>query len=119
MQLAVQERKKLSLKCGWVEEKALDLVRDVYSPLPLIVDAVLSDVEGEQEEVVFQTPKTPSYIPSHEPPPFMFGPPDTSQECVEEALFLSTPKTLSYVPSTMDASPSSSASTSPLPQVPP
>ena len=120
MKLAVQERKKLCLKRGWVEEKVLDLVRDVYSPLPIIVDAVLSDVEDEQEEVVFLTPKTPSYTPSHdEPPPFTFSPPDNSQEYVKEALFLSTPKTPSYVPSTMDASASSSAPASPLPQVPP
>lgn len=78
-QLAVQERKKLCLKRGWVEEKALDLVCDVYYPLPIIVDAVLSDVEDEQEEVVFQTHKTPSYIASHDgPPPFMISPPDTS-----------------------------------------
>ena len=118
MKLAVQERKKLCLKRGWVEEKVLDLVRDVYSPLPIIVDAVVSDVEGEQEEVVFLTPKTPSYIPSHEePPPFTFSPHDTSQEYAEEALFLSTPKTPSYVPSTIDASASSSAPASPLPQV--
>ena len=118
MKLAVQERKKLCLKRGWVEEKVLDLVRDVFSPLPIIVDAVLSDVKREQEEVVFLTPKTPSYIPSHEePPPFTFSPPDTSQEYAEEALFLSTSKTLSYVPSTMDANASSSAPASPLPQV--
>ena len=120
IQLAVQERKKMCLKCGWVEEKALDIVRDVYSPLPIIVDAVLSNVEDEQEEVVFQTPKTPSYIVSHdEPPPFIFSPPNTSQEYAAEALFLLTPKAPSYVPSTMDASPSSRASASPLPQAPP
>ena len=40
LRVAVEERKKHCLERGWVEPACVDRVRDVYSPLPIIVVAV-------------------------------------------------------------------------------
>ena len=129
LQLAVEERKKLCLQRGWVEPACANLVRDVYSPLPTIVDVsnfndcnsdrpVLTppntkdDTDGDDDALCI-TPNTPSY---DEPQP-MLSPP-RSHESVEydDQEMVLTPKTPSYVPST-DGS-SASVCPSPLLRLP-
>ena len=133
LQLAVEERKKLCLQHGWVEPACANLVRDVYSPLPMIVDLsnfndcnsdrpVLAppdtkDDTDDDDDALFITPKTPSYVPPNDVPQPMLSPP-TSQESVEydDREMVLTPKTPSYVPST-DGS-SASVCPSPLLRLP-
>ena len=77
LQLAVEERTKLCLQRGWVEPACANLVRDIYSPLPMIGDVsnfndcnsdrpVLTppgtkDDTDDDDDALFITPKTPSY----------------------------------------------------------
>ena len=92
-------------------------MRDVYSLLPLIVDAsnyndcnndrpVLTPPEinhgtDDDDDALFFTPKTPSYVLSNDEPQPTFSPP-SSQESVDydDQEMVLTPKTLSYVPLT-------------------
>ena len=116
LQLAVEERKKLCLQRGWVEPACANLVRDVYSPFPLIGDVsnfndcnsdrpVLTppdtkDDTDDDDDALFTTQKTPSYVPSNDEPQPMLSPP-TNQESVEydDREMVLTPKTRCYVPS--------------------
>ena len=86
------------MKRGLVDPRYVNSVRDVYSPLPVVVEGsnqnmsrpTASNNDGN-------TPKTPSYKPPEDTHQPMFTPP-TSQEAVEsenEDLFI-TPKTSCY-----------------------
>ena len=88
-QLAVEERKKLCLKRGWVEMACMNCVCNLYSPLPIIVDAsnfnycnshqaMLTPPEINQgtdddNDVLFLMPITPSYVPYNDEPQPMFS----------------------------------------------
>lgn len=116
LQVAVEERKKLCLERGWVQRSCVDCVRDVYSPLPVIVGvANLSDSNSDRpmrppevevarsrddtegdDDVSLDIPKTPSYEPF--PDPLVVFTPPTSQDAAEydsDELFVA-PKTPSY-----------------------
>ena len=118
LQAAIERRKKVCLERGWVESACANRVRDVYSPLPVIVDAsnlsgsdsdkpmlapgTSKDGTDEEDNALVGPPTTPSYERSTEPC-VMFTPPFTpSQETFdydEEEMF-ETPKTPSYTPKT-------------------
>ena len=118
LQAAIERRKIVSLERGWVESACANCVRDVYSPLPVIVDAsnlsgsgsdrpmllpgTSTDGTDEDDNVLVGPPTIPSYERSTEPC-VMFTPPFTpSQETFdydEEEMF-ETPKTPSYTPKT-------------------
>ena len=98
LQMAVEEKREICVKRRSVNPRCVSSLRDMYSPLPVIVKGsnqnmsrpTASNDDGD-------TPKTPSY----EPPEDMYQPMSTqptSQEAVEsesEDLFI-TPKTLCY-----------------------
>lgn len=89
-QEALTERKKICLERGLVEKSCVDCIRDVFSPLPIIVENAKNispsvsfmftppesengagdpnEDEGSDEMCVSQKPKTPSYIPSFDFP---------------------------------------------------
>jgi len=94
LQEAVTERKKMCLERGLVERACVDCIRDVFSPLPVIVELASGSIDGnsvrhqpgvslmftpsqsengsdvneedEQEMYITQRPKTPSYMPSYD-----------------------------------------------------
>ena len=89
---ALTERKKLCLERGLVEKSCVDCIRDVFSPLPVIVQLASTEnnsasvpalftppdsekgadnydeEEDDDEMCMSQKPKTPSYIPSFDFP---------------------------------------------------
>ena len=93
-QEALKERKKMCLERGLVDKSCVDCIRDVFSPLPLIVELASTNVdnnspsvflmftppeiengvedhneeEDDDETCISQKPKTPSYIPSSDFP---------------------------------------------------
>ena len=93
-QEALTERKKLCLERGLVEKSCVDCIRDVFSPLPVIVQSAsvsaesnstsvpvlftppesekgaedYDEEEDDDELCISQKPKTPSYIPSFDFP---------------------------------------------------
>ena len=93
-QEALTERKKLCLERGLVEKSCVDCIRDVFSPLPVIVQLAsvsaennsvsvpvlftppesekgaedYDEEEDDDELCISQKPKTPSYIPSFDFP---------------------------------------------------
>ena len=117
LQVAVEQRRKICLERGWVEPTCVNCVRDVYSPLPMIIGGsnggevmpaptTSADGSDEEDDTVVDPPKTPSYKPISPEPCLMCTPPVTPrQQAVtfddedddEHQLFV-TPKTPSYVP---------------------
>ena len=93
-QEAVTERKKMCLERGLVERACVGCIRDVFSPLPVIVELANGSIgsnsvrhqpgvslmfsppqsengaddeeEDEREMYITQRPKTPSYMPSYD-----------------------------------------------------
>ena len=101
LQMAVEKRKEICVKRGLVDPRYASSVRDVYSPLPVIIDGSNQDMSRPTaSNDDGNTPKTPSYDPPKNTHQTMFTPP-TSQEVVEsesEDVFI-TPKTPCYEPS--------------------
>ena len=102
LQMAVEKRKEICVKRGLVDPRYASSVRDVYSPLPVIVEGSNQDMSRPTASynTSRNTPKTPSYDPPEDTHQTMFTPP-TSQEVVEsesEDVFI-TPKTPCYEPS--------------------
>ena len=101
LQMAVEKRKEICVKRGLVDPRYVSSVRDVYSPLPVIVDGSNQDMSRPTaSNDDGNTPKTPSYDPPENTHQTMFTPP-TSQEVVEsesEDMFI-TPRKPCYEPS--------------------
>ena len=99
-QMAMEKRKEICVKRGLVDPRYASSVRDVYSPLPVIVEVSnqnLSWPKASNDDG--NTPKTASYEPPEDTHQTMFTPP--SQEAVElesEDMFI-TLKTPCYEPS--------------------
>ena len=101
LQMAMEKRKEICVKRGLVDSRYASSIRDVYSPLLVIVEVSkqnLSRPTASNDDG--NTPKTASYEPPVDTHQTMFTPP-TSQETVEsesEDMFI-TPKTPCYEPS--------------------
>ena len=101
LQMAMEKRKEICVKRGLVDSRYASSVRDVYSPLLVIVEVSkqnLSRPTASNDDG--NTPKTASYEPPVDTHQTMFTPP-TRQETVEsesEDMFI-TPKTPCYEPS--------------------
>ena len=83
LQMAVEKRKEICVRRGLVDPRYASSVRDVYSPLPVIVEGSnqnMSRPTASNDDG--NTPKTPSYDPPEDTHQTMFTPP-TSQEAVE------------------------------------
>ena len=92
LQMAMEKRKEICVKRGLVDPRYASSIRDVYSPLPVIVEG--SNQNMTRPTVSNDDGNTPKTEDTHQP---MFTPP-TSQEAVEsenEDLFI-TPKTPCY-----------------------
>ncbi|CAH3165119.1 unnamed protein product [Porites evermanni] len=93
LQMAVEKRKEICVKRGLVDPRYASSVRDVYSPLPVIV-------EGSNQNMSRPTPLNDDGNTPEDTHQTMFTPP-TSQEAVEsesEDMFI-TLKTPCYEPS--------------------
>ena len=101
LQMAVEKRKEICVNRGLVDPRYASSVKDVYSPLPVIVEGSnqnMSRPTASNDDG--NTPKTPSYDPPKDTHQTMFTP-RSSQEAVEsesEDMFI-TPKTPCYEPS--------------------
>ena len=101
LQMAMEKRKEICVKRGLVDPGYASSIRDVYSPLPVIVEVSnqnLSRPTASNDEG--NTPNTASYEPPEDTHQTMFTPP-TSQEAVESESedMIITPKTPCYEPS--------------------
>ena len=100
LQMAMEKRKEICMKRGLVDPMYASSIRDVYSPLPVIVKGSNQNMSrSTASNDDGNTPKTPSYDPPKETHQPMFTPP--SQEVVEskrEDMFI-TPKIPCYEPS--------------------
>ena len=101
LQMAMEKRKEICVKRELVDPGYASSIRDVYSPLPVIVEVSnqnLSRPTASNDDG--NTPNTASYESPEDTHQTMFTPP-TSQEAVEsesEDMFI-TPKTPCYEPS--------------------
>ena len=89
-QEALTERKKLCLERGLVEKSCVDCIRNVFSPLPVIVQlaSVSADNDSASVPVLFTPPESEK------------GAEDYDEEEDDDELYISQkPKTLSYIPS--------------------
>ena len=101
LQMAMEKRKEICVKRGLVDPGYASSVRDVYSPLPVIVEVSnqnLSRPTASNDDG--NTPNTGSYEPPEDTHQTMFTPP-MSQEAVESESedMIITPKTPCYEPS--------------------
>ena len=74
---AVEKRKSFCLENELVEKSCVNLIRDVFSPLPVILSPVSqscgtplrtgqeSSDDQDDDDSLFITPKTPSYVPQY------------------------------------------------------
>lgn len=97
---AFEERKRLLLSNQLVEPSCVNLIRDVYSPPPVVLgpasrclstppESSQSAADDEDDDYIFVTPKTPSYVPQ-----FQAEPP-----CPPSPVMLFTPRKRSRVQS--------------------
>ena len=101
LQMAMEKRKEICVKRELVDPGYASSIRDVYSPLPVIVEVSnqnLSRPTASNDDG--NTPNTASYEPPEDTHQTMFTPP-TSQEAVESESedMIITPKTPCYEPS--------------------
>ena len=101
LQMAMEKRKEICVKRELVDPGYASSIRDVYSPLPVIVEVSnqnLSRPTASNDDG--NTPNTASYEPPEDTHQTMFTPP-TSQEAVESESedMIITPKTPCYKPS--------------------
>ena len=101
LQMAMEKRKEICVQRELVDPGYTSSIRDVYSPLPVIVEVSnqnLSRPTASNDDG--NTPNTASYEPPEDTHQTMFTPP-TSQEAVESESedMIITPKTPCYEPS--------------------
>ena len=101
LQMAMEKRKDICVKRGLVDPGYASSIRDVYSPLPVIVEVSNQNVSRPTaSNDDGNTPNTASYELPEDTHQTMFTPP-TSQEAVESESedIIITPKTPCYEPS--------------------
>lgn len=94
LQEAVKERKKICLERGLVEQACVDCIRDVFSPLPVIVEFASGSIDDNS------TLHQPSVSLMFTPPRSENGADDDNDEEDDQELYITPkPKTPSYIPS--------------------
>ena len=89
-QEALKERKKMCLERGLVDNICVDCIRDVFSPLPLIVELASTNVENNSPSVflMFTPPESENGVEDH-----------NEEEDDDETCISQKPKTPNYIPS--------------------
>ena len=89
-QEALKERKKMCLERGLVDKSCVECIRDVFSPLPVIVELASTNAENNRPSVslMFTPPESENGVEDH-----------NEEEDDDETCISQKPKTPSYIPS--------------------